>query len=116
MTGFPNYSVYPRLEEETKGFVTTSELRNLLRELCQKSPGTGIRFRLLGKMWNESFAHVRIVTDHGVVFEISSVQNQLASISDLTNVIQFELENSFEHYKPHFHYSVLPNDLIGSFL
>jgi hypothetical protein len=106
MSIFPNYYLRPRLN--TEGIVTTSELRVLLRQLRDKSSGTCIRVRLIGQLWNESFMNVRAVTDKGVVFEnCQGASNQVTSISDLTNIIQFELENSFEHYEPHFHYSVV---------
>jgi hypothetical protein len=105
---FPNYYFRRKLKDNPEGIVTTSELRELLLGLRDKNPDTCIRFRLIGKMWNESFVNVRIVTDKGVAFENRSVPNQVISISDLTNVMQFELDNSFEEYEPHFHYSVRP--------
>jgi hypothetical protein len=107
MSIFPNYYFRPKLNTDEK--VTTSELRFLLRQLREKSPDTCMRFRLIGQMWNESFMNIRIVTDKGVVFQnCQDGSNQVTSISDLTNIVQFELENSFENYQPHFHYSVVP--------
>jgi hypothetical protein len=107
MSTFAKYYFRRRLNTDEK--VTTAELKFLLRDLRDKSPGTCIRLRLIGQLWNESFMNIRAITDKGVVFEnCREASNEKISISDLTNIIQFELENSFENYQPHFHYSVVP--------
>jgi tRNA nucleotidyltransferase (CCA-adding enzyme) len=107
MPGFPNYSFHSGSKENSEGIVTTAELQRLLNSL-RKNSNTRIRFRLLGKMWDESFVTVRDTLDIGAVFEHPASSNELIGISDLRNIIQFELENSFEHYAAHFHYLVRP--------
>jgi hypothetical protein len=108
MSGLLNYYFRRGMNDDAEGIVTVTELRNMLYRLQDKSPDTCIRFRLIGKMWNDSFMNVRDVTDLGIAFVNRDASNQQISISNLANVIQFELENSFENYRAHFHYSVQP--------
>ena len=96
------------MNHDAEGIVTVTELRNMLYRLQDKSPDTCVRFRLIGKVWNDSFVNVRDVSDLGIVFVNRNAADQLLNISNLANVVQFELETSFENYRAHFHYSVQP--------
>jgi hypothetical protein len=107
MSSLLSYYFRPTLKDN-KEVVTTSELHSLLCDLRDKSPDTCIRFRLIGKMWNDSFLNVRAVTEKGAVFENCNASSGVIGIPDLSNIIQFELENAFGNYQPHHHYLVLP--------
>ena len=85
--------------------ISVLELRRLLVELRDKRPDICIRFRLLGQMWLLHFMRIILVTDRGVVLN-NEVSNRLVTVRDLNNVIQFEIDNRFQNYRPHYHYDV----------
>lgn len=89
------------------------ELRRLLHALKDSGPDIGIRFRLIGEMWQS--AHLRIfqITEKGVLMRDDHA-NKVIYIPDLNNVMQFELDQSFQQYQPHFHYSVDPLYVSGN--
>ena len=81
------------------------ELRRLLYELRDRRPDICIRFRLLGEMWQSNHLRVIKLTDKGVVL-FDEQEGKVYVIQDLRNVMQFELDQSFQQYQPHFHYEV----------
>jgi hypothetical protein len=85
--------------------VSVLELRRLLYELNDLRPDICVRFRLIGEMWMTT--HVRIVklTEKGVALNDERL-NKLIFIQDLKDVMQFELDQAFQQYQPHFHYPV----------
>lgn len=85
--------------------IQMAELKRLLTELKDLSPNTCIRFRFMGEMWQSNHCRVIQVTENGVVLN-DEKSNKLIFIRDLKKVIQFELDQSFHNYQPHFHYIV----------
>lgn len=81
------------------------ELRRLLYELRDRRPDICIRFRLLGEMWQSNHLRVIKLTDRGVVL-FDEAEGKVYVINDLRNVMQFELDQIFQQYQPHFHYEV----------
>lgn len=86
--------------------VSVLQLRRLLTELKEHRPDICVRYRLMGQMWVQHFAHVRQLTDQGVVLAEEHT-DKLVSIPELSAVIQFEIDKSFQSYQPYFHYSVV---------
>lgn len=84
------------------------ELRRLLFEIKEHRPDICFRYRLMGNMWTEDFHRVINVTDKGLVLG-NEVSNTLVTVSNLTHIIQFELDHPFQSYKPYFHYEVVPS-------
>jgi hypothetical protein len=88
-----------------KGTVITGlELRLLLVELLDKQQDTSIRFRYVGELWQQSFMRIALVSESRVLI-YNENKNQVVVI-DLYNVIQLEIDKSFQVYKPYFHYDV----------
>lgn len=87
--------------------VAILELRRLLFELKELRPDIYVRFRLLGEMWQTSFAQVIKLTERGVIICNESM-NEVRVINDLNSIVQFELDSTFQQYQPHNHYSVEP--------
>jgi hypothetical protein len=85
--------------------VSVLELRRLLHELKDLRPDICVRFRMLGEMWQTN--HVRVVqlTEKGVALNDERV-NKLLFIQDLKDIVQFELDQAFQQYQPHFHYPI----------
>ena len=91
----------------TKNQVPVLELRRLLFELKDLSPNTCIRVRLMGEMWQNNHCRVLKLTEKGVVLN-DERSNKLVVIQDLNNVMQFEVDQPFQNFQPHFHYTVDP--------
>jgi hypothetical protein len=87
--------------------VPVLELRRLLFELKDLSPNTCVRFRLIGEMWQNSHCRVLKLTEKGAVLN-DEKGNKLVFIQDLSNVMQFEVDQPFQNFQPHFHYTVDP--------
>jgi hypothetical protein len=60
----------------------------------------------MGAMWQISHFRVVKLTEKGVT--LLDEADKLIIINDLNNVMQFELDQTFQRYSPHFHYSVDP--------
>lgn len=88
--------------------VAVLELRRLLVELKEHRPDICIRYRILGQMWARNFARVMTVTDRGVILSDEGT-SKLVKIQNLSLVIQFELDKTFQSYQPYFHYDVTPS-------
>jgi hypothetical protein len=92
--------------------VPVLELRRLLFELKDLRPDICIRFRLMGEMWQNNHHRVLKLTEKGVALNDGKL-NKLIFVQDLNNVMQFEIDQPFQHYQPHFHYTVDPSLVWG---
>src|SRR5438045_3003747 len=92
---------------ETQNLISVLELKRLLIDLKDKRPDICIRFRLLGEMWLINFMRIVLVSEKGVVLS-DDTTNDLFTIPDLSNIMQFEIDNRFQNFQPHFHYEVKP--------
>jgi hypothetical protein len=85
--------------------VSVVELRRLLVELAEKRPGICIRYRLMGELWARDFLEIAAITDKGVLLRDES-GTKLTVISNLSDLIQFELDEPYQTYRPYNHYDV----------
>jgi hypothetical protein len=92
----------------TRSQISVLELKRLLIEINEYRPDICVRYRLLGEMWSPNFMKVMMVTERGIVMS-DEPSNRLISLSDLGMVMQFELDNRFRDFQPHFHYEVIPS-------
>jgi hypothetical protein len=81
-------------------------LRRLIVELMEHRPDICIRYRLIGRMWAENFLRVIRLTDQGVLLN-DETSNKAVTISDLSHIMQFEIDKPFQLYQPYFHYEVV---------
>lgn len=93
------------MQPTTDNQLSVLELRKLLHSLKDLRPDICIRFRLMGEMWQNNYLRIINVTEKGIVLNDEKA-NKLIFIQDLKNIMQFELEHSFQQYHPHFHYSI----------
>lgn len=82
------------------------QLRQLLFALKEHRPDICIRYRLMGNMWTTNFLRVIKLTEKGVLLN-DEISNKFISITDLSHLIQFELDKPFQSYMPYFHYDVV---------
>jgi hypothetical protein len=95
-------------ELEQNKIVSTLELRRLFFSLRDQRPDICIRLRLLGKMWTDEFVKIKVVTEQGALFE-DEKNDQLIHVSDMLNIIQFELNKPYGDLLPNYHYEVIPD-------
>jgi hypothetical protein len=92
--------------KEPKKKVAVLAFKRLLIELKEHRPDICVRYRLIGQMWAENFLRVIQLTEHGVLLN-DETSGRFVTISDLSHIMQFEIDNSFQMYEPHFHYDVV---------
>lgn len=90
-----------------KNQIPILEFKRLLHELRDLRPDIGIRIRLMGEMWQTNYHRILQVTEKGVALHEEETK-RLVIVVDLGQVMQFEIDQSFQDYEPHFHYSVDP--------
>jgi hypothetical protein len=74
-------------------------------ELAEHGNGVCIRFRQMGELWQSQHYKILRMTENGIAL-IDEPSNKLVFISELSNVMQFELDSRFQNYQPNVHYSV----------
>lgn len=65
----------------------------------------GIRFRTLGEMWKPNFMRLVRLTDRGAIF-VDESSEEFVFVADLSDIVQFEIDDRFHNLQPHFHYEV----------
>ena len=89
--------------------ITVLELRKLLIDLKTYQPNTCIRIRLLGEMWFPSFMNIILVTEKGIVLNDEKF-SRLRVIPLLSGIAQFEIDQRFQSFQPHFHYEIISSE------
>jgi hypothetical protein len=93
--------------EKSRSLISVLELKRLLVDLKEKRPDICVRYRLLGEMWVVNFMRVIHITERGVMLNDERT-NRLLNVTDLSSVMQFEIDAPFHGFEPHFHYDVKP--------
>jgi hypothetical protein len=88
-----------------KKAISISELKRLLYDLRDKQPYTCIRFRLIGELWQQNFMQIFNLGEEEAIFFDEPVR-RLIRISDLSTIMQFELDHNFQQYLALFHYDL----------
>jgi hypothetical protein len=94
--------------ERSKNTITTVYLRNLLQDLAGRRPPVGIRVRMLGELWKPHFMQIVKITERGVILSDES-SKEFVFIPDISDVVQFEIDDRFQELQPHYHYEVNPH-------
>jgi hypothetical protein len=84
--------------------ITVSQLKQFLCEL--RYSHVHIRIRLMGQLWQQNFMQIVSFADDGVLLR-NAVTGNYVNIAPLSNVMQFEIDQVFKNYQPHFHYDVI---------
>ena len=61
----------------------------------------------MGEMWKRNFMAIVDINEKGAIF-IDPTSEEFVFLTDLTDIIQFEVDNRFQVYEPFFHYEVTP--------
>ena len=81
-------------------------LKRLLVELKEHRPDICIRYRLLGQMWVNNFLRVVEITERGVILH-DETNNTFIRIPEISAIMQFEIDRTFQSFQPHVHYDVV---------
>lgn len=87
--------------------ISVNEFRKLLATISDCRAEIGLRYRLIGEMWEEHYMRILRYTDFGLLLN-DPLKNRVVVIRDLSQIMQFEIDTSFHHYQPYLHYSVNP--------
>jgi hypothetical protein len=93
-------------EKASSTSITALELKQLLL-LLSRSVKISFRFRAVGEMWMRNHMQVNTVNEKSVLLYDDNA-NRYAMVK-INRIIQFDLDNRFQNYQPHFHYSVTPS-------
>lgn len=91
----------------SKNYITTITLRNFLNDLHLRGLSLGVRFRMLGEMWKPNFMKVVKITDRGAIFTDEATK-EFVFVADLSDIVQFEIDDRHREFEPHHHYEVSP--------
>jgi hypothetical protein len=91
--------------ENTKNQISVLELKRLLVTISDNSMPICFRYRIMGEMWQPHFMRVVRTTEKGVVLN-DETQNKMLVVSDLTQIIQFELDGRIHTFEPNYHYDL----------
>jgi len=92
---------------DTMRLISVAELRRMLYNLKDHKVNVCIRFRKLGEMWKTNFMRVVDLNEKGAIFNDLTI-NEFVFISDLEEIMQFELDGRFQNFEPYNHYEVSP--------
>jgi hypothetical protein len=91
--------------------VTTTELKSLLYDIRDRRPDVRVRVRVIGKMWSESFCTVNHINENGMIL-CDAHKGKLLYVSNVNDIIQFELECSFFGFHAFYHYNVVSGESV----
>lgn len=69
-----------------------------------------IRYRSLGNLWYPNFLRVHKIQEPGNVLFYDESCNKLILFSDISRIVQFELDSRFLHFEPNCHYQISDED------
>jgi hypothetical protein len=94
------------LMEIRKKSLTVLELKRLLIELKEKRPDICIRYRLIGEMWIDNFASIRSIIGNSMFVSYEQFGMSI-HIPNIGNIMQVEIDQTFQQYEAHFHYDIV---------
>lgn len=86
--------------------ISISELKQLLTFISENPGIVSIRYRLVGEMWQPNFLRVVGLTDNEIHLQDLTTTRKIC-VRDLSMIMQFELDGSWQTFQPNFHYGVV---------
>lgn len=90
---------------ENNTLISFSEFKRLVAELIEKRPDISFRFRRMGDLWYHNFVKLRTIQSKELTL-FDEVADKEIVFSDLSSIIQFELDTAFQSFEPFVHYEV----------
>ena len=96
-----------RQESTTQVLVNSLELKRILIALSTYTKSICFRWRQIGEIWMKRHCRVIDVKDKMVVL-LDEVDNRYYLVR-INSIMQFDLDERFQQFQPHFHYDVVPS-------
>ena len=90
---------------DTEKNIPVQELKTLLSSILQRHANVRFRYVSKGETWRPDFMRILLVTEKGVILNDEKT-NKTISIKFLSDIVQFELEKTYEQYQAGSQYSV----------
>lgn len=98
--------VFSSTTNYTHAQITVNELKRLLITITDYRLDIGMRYRLIGEMWEANYMRILKVTEYGLLLN-DEIKNRLIVIRDISQIMQLELDTSFHAFQPYLHYNVI---------
>lgn len=85
--------------------ISVHAFEELIRTISENK-SAGIRFRMRGELWYPNFLHVMQAGEYNRILFVDGKRNHNIILSDLSSVIQFELDAAIHPFAPGRHYQV----------
>jgi hypothetical protein len=92
--------------QKTQTTVTGLELKQLLIQLASLHK-ICFRFRLIGALWMNR--HMRVISVSEKSVFLHDEQSNRFYLVKINSIVQFDLDERFQVYQPHFHYNNVPS-------
>ena len=86
--------------------ISLQEFKRLVYDLSESQHGSCMRYRLIGEMWYHNFVKVLRTDEQGLTM-IDEVSERMIVVRSLSSVVQFELDRSFQSYRPNAQYDII---------
>lgn len=92
--------------EENKIYerLSAAELKKLLADISAYRPSVGFRCRQAGEMWMKRHNQIMSVNQESLV--LYDDKETKYTMIDINNIMQFDIDERFQSYHPHHHYTV----------
>jgi hypothetical protein len=87
--------------------LSTLDLRRLLIEMKETRSNVHVKFRLVGQPWKPNFLKILVITERGVVL-VDELDSTLIFLTDLSRIMQFQVDANFRELEALHEYSVEP--------
>ncbi len=84
--------------------ISAVELKRLLVNICSYAADVGVRCRPIGEMWMKN--HAKVSSVNGATALLYDDKDAKYYIININKVMQFDLDERFQNYQPHYHYEV----------
>lgn len=92
-------------ETTTTTAISVSEFEKLISVISEERQAR-IRFRMRGELWYPNFLRVMRAGEHNRVLFVDETRNHNIILSDLSSIVQFELNAAIHPFEPGCHYQV----------
>jgi hypothetical protein len=96
-----------KLEINTQ-LISALEVKRLLVTIAGYTNHICFRWRLVGELWMKHHCRVIDVKDKTAVL-FDEVENRYYDVK-INSIMQFDLDERFQNYQPHYHYDVAPSE------
>jgi hypothetical protein len=99
-------------QQSTKTGISAVELKRLLTNISSYKNNVCFRPRVLGEMWMKH--HCKISYVNGNIVTLFDERDIKYYMIDINKIVQFDFDEKWQNFQPHFHYDVFPSPELQS--